>query len=230
MKSTTGETTVIDGTFPQTIELKSGTKFGIPTKQRKIRRIGDAWLAVSGDFLLGQLAFDQLNQIADTSCQEMPKVWETLRGTLRQEVAYETGFPIEEIDKTVIAMVCPALETGVRILQVNPNKVAVAFPGQFVITWPPDINPTLTDALTAKFQKNLEDSFRLSSLSDIFRAILVVMDEANRLSPTVGSIIQFGLALKENNKTFSYFYSEGAIKDFSEMNSVQLEQVVLTPA
>lgn len=197
-------------------ELNSGRSLSIPDGLRKIRLIGGAWAASTGDAVTTQLAFSML-QTVGMHAETFAAYWASERAGLRALSHAESGYPFEEIDKSRILVALWGTASRVQTLAFSEDSTAQHC--NYVITWPPGVTDTDSSTVGTSFAASTNVAVSNFNLHDVIRSVIAVIKFANERCPTVGPLVQIGFTIGIGQD----FRLEGDAADLLRLSDAELE-------
>jgi hypothetical protein len=197
-------------------ELNSGRSLSIPDGLRKIRCIGGAWTASTGDAVTTQLAFSTLQTIA-MHAETLAADWAITREGVRALSHSESGYPFEEIDKSRILVALSGSAPQVQTLAFSNDSTVK--PGNYVITWPPGIDDADSNAASTAFIASLRTAVSTFNLCDVIRSVITVIKFASERCPTVGPLVQIGFTIG----VAQHFRIEGDASELLRLSDADLQ-------
>jgi hypothetical protein len=207
-------------------EVRSGRSFPIPDGCRKIRRVGDTWAVSTGDAVTGELIFERL-QSRDLYDGTLLPEWDRQRDSVRASSHAESGFLLEEIDKSRVMIAVRGPASTITTLAISEGSQAQS--GQYVITWPPAITPAESDEKGGVFRAELQQAVTTSDLYGVIRAVIKVIKFASDRCETVGPIVQLGFAIGPREQT-QHFRIEGNVNELLGLDNAGLQARLIVVA
>ena len=200
--------------------LNSGRVIEILDGCRKIRKIGNSWTATTGDGVSGQLAFSMLQSIS-LDGGSLPDAWALKRETLRLQSHLESGFSLDEIDKTRILVAVG--DNSARIEEFTFASGTLTNHGNFVVTWPPGMTTIDSEMASSSLVASFNTAVETGNFYGLVRAAVASIKFAAERCPTVGPIVQIGFAIGILDEDTQSFRIEGRANELVELNDDKLK-------
>lgn len=224
LRSTDGSEVKIDG--PGNLVLESGASLVLPYHYRKLRRIAEGWMAGTGDFVAVKLALERLHALGTLEFERLAHFWETERDNLRTLARREIGFTGGDLDQTTILIATHAAGPKVLALHFLMASPAIAAVGNYVITWPPGLQPEVSRLASTNFEQAVNTANTTANVHAIVRSAIEVVRTAAQWSWTVGPQVQVGFTTGAGSQGARHFYLSGDASILAQLSDVELQRVI----
>ncbi len=227
LRSTDGSEVKVDGPDDINLVLKSGASLVLPYHYRKLRRIAEGWMAGTGDFVAVQLVLERLHALGTLEFEQLAHFWETERDNLRTLARRETGVTGGDLDQTTILIATHAAGPKVLALHFSMASPAIAAVGNYVITWPPDLQLDVSRLASTNFEQAVNTA---TDVHAIVKSAIEVVRTAAQWSWTVGPQVQVGFTTGAGSQGARHFYLSGDASSLAQLSDVRLQRVIQNAA